>query len=211
MSGCSAQGLWGGHHLMWHMNFLEMLAMLQALKHVLPDLRGHHVLVHKQTTKQWSLISTGRHPVKAGAEARGMEAPHQGSGADLEEVRVSPGGLVCVLQCPLWFFLTWYRLGRGFVCTPSPPPHPPKRVRQDVVHLLLVAPVLARPAMVCGPGSPTHRHSMGDSPPISSLRRAYHLFTPFLVSHWGETRWYMFLSFCVARRSTAPDSQVHLS
>ncbi len=66
-----------------------------------------------------------------------------------------------------------------------PPPPPPKRVRQDVVHLLLVAPVLARPAMVCGPGSPTHRHSMGDSPPISSLRRAYHLFTPFLVSHWG--------------------------
>ncbi len=32
-------------HLMWHINFLEMLAVFEALKHFLPDLRGHHVLV----------------------------------------------------------------------------------------------------------------------------------------------------------------------
>ncbi len=37
-----------------------------------------------------------RHPVKTGAEARGMDAPHRGDGADLEEVRLSPGRLVCV-------------------------------------------------------------------------------------------------------------------
>ncbi len=41
MSGRSAQGLWEGPHLMWHISCLEMLAVFQALKH--PDLRDHHV------------------------------------------------------------------------------------------------------------------------------------------------------------------------
>ncbi len=33
MSGRSAQGLWEGPHLSWHVNCLEMLAVFQALKH----------------------------------------------------------------------------------------------------------------------------------------------------------------------------------
>ncbi|KAJ8009614.1 hypothetical protein DPEC_G00090730 [Dallia pectoralis] len=50
MSGRPAQGLWRGHQLSWHINWLEMLAVYQALKHFLPDLRGHHVLVRSDNT-----------------------------------------------------------------------------------------------------------------------------------------------------------------
>ncbi len=50
MSGRSAQGLWEGPHLSWHINSLEMLAVFQALKHFIPDLGGHHVLVRTDNT-----------------------------------------------------------------------------------------------------------------------------------------------------------------
>ncbi len=33
MSGHPARGLWSGHHLTWHINCLEMLAVFRALKH----------------------------------------------------------------------------------------------------------------------------------------------------------------------------------
>ncbi len=56
-SGCSAQGLWEGPHLSWHINCLEMLAVFQALKHFLPDLRGHHVLVRTDNTSVVSYIN----------------------------------------------------------------------------------------------------------------------------------------------------------
>ncbi len=39
---------------------------------------------------------TSRHPVETGAEARGMEAPPQGGGADMEGARPGPSGPVCV-------------------------------------------------------------------------------------------------------------------
>ncbi len=45
MDGHPARGLWSGHHLTWHINWLKMLAVFRALKHFLPDLRDHHVLV----------------------------------------------------------------------------------------------------------------------------------------------------------------------
>ncbi len=42
-------GLWSGHHLTWHINCLEMLAVFRALKHFLPDLRNHNVAsTHRQ-------------------------------------------------------------------------------------------------------------------------------------------------------------------
>ncbi len=44
LEGCSSQGLWKDHHLSWHINRLEMLAVFLALKNFLADLRGHHVL-----------------------------------------------------------------------------------------------------------------------------------------------------------------------
>ncbi len=56
LTGWGARGLWRGH-LAWHINRLEMLAVFQALKYFLPDLRGHQVLV-APTTHRWSLIST---------------------------------------------------------------------------------------------------------------------------------------------------------
>ncbi|KAL0183523.1 hypothetical protein M9458_019219, partial [Cirrhinus mrigala] len=40
----------GGRHLTWHINCLEMLAVFRALKHFLPDLIGHHVLVRTDNT-----------------------------------------------------------------------------------------------------------------------------------------------------------------
>ncbi len=56
----------GNHHLSWHINRLEMLAVL-ALKNFLADLRGHHVLVRSDNTSvvsyinhQWALRS---HPL----------------------------------------------------------------------------------------------------------------------------------------------------
>ncbi|XDV44749.1 hypothetical protein PO909_012989 [Leuciscus waleckii] len=57
MSGRSAQGLWQDHHLLWHINCLEMLAVFQALKHFLPDLSGHHVLVPSDNTSVVSYIN----------------------------------------------------------------------------------------------------------------------------------------------------------
>ncbi len=50
MSVHPARGLWSGHHLMWHINCLEMLAVFRALKHFLPDLRDRHVLVRTDNT-----------------------------------------------------------------------------------------------------------------------------------------------------------------
>ncbi|KAI2644245.1 Transposon Ty3-I Gag-Pol polyprotein [Labeo rohita] len=50
MSGRSAQGLWTGRHLSWHINCLKMLAVFRALKYFLPDLRDHHVLVCTDST-----------------------------------------------------------------------------------------------------------------------------------------------------------------
>ncbi len=64
MSGRSAQGLWEGHHLTWHINCLEMLAIFRSLRHFLPDQWGHHVLVRTDNTlvvsyinRQWCLRS----------------------------------------------------------------------------------------------------------------------------------------------------------
>ncbi|XP_077061833.1 uncharacterized protein LOC143714498 [Siphateles boraxobius] len=57
MSGRPAQGLWQDHHLSWHINCLEMLAVFQALKHFLTDLRGHHVLVQSDNTSVVSYIN----------------------------------------------------------------------------------------------------------------------------------------------------------
>ncbi len=67
LEGRSRQGLWKNHHLSWHINRLEMLAVFLALKNFLTDLRGHHVLVHSDNTSvvsyinpQWGLRS---HPL----------------------------------------------------------------------------------------------------------------------------------------------------
>ena len=45
MEGQYTRGVWKDHHLAWHISCLEMLAVFFALRHFLPDLRGHQVLV----------------------------------------------------------------------------------------------------------------------------------------------------------------------
>ncbi len=60
MSGRSAQGLWEGPHLMWHINCLEILAVFQALKHFLPDLRDQQVLVRTDNTSVVSYVNHQR-------------------------------------------------------------------------------------------------------------------------------------------------------
>ncbi len=57
MRGHPARGLWSGHHLTWHINCMEMLAVFQALKHFLPDLRNHNVLVRTDNTAVVSYIN----------------------------------------------------------------------------------------------------------------------------------------------------------
>ncbi|KAL0196189.1 hypothetical protein M9458_009761, partial [Cirrhinus mrigala] len=57
MNGHPARGLWSGHQLTWHINCLEMLAVFQALKHFLPDLRDRHVLVRTDNTSVVSYIN----------------------------------------------------------------------------------------------------------------------------------------------------------
>ncbi len=65
-------GLWSGLHLIWHINCLGMLAVFRALKHFLPDLRNHHVLVRTYNTAGCFLYqppgrSTFAPLIKAGA------------------------------------------------------------------------------------------------------------------------------------------------
>ncbi len=57
MTGHPARGLWSGHHLTWHINCLEMLAVFRALKHFIPDLSDRHVLVCTDNTAVVSYIN----------------------------------------------------------------------------------------------------------------------------------------------------------
>ncbi len=59
LEGRSSQGLWKDHHLSWHINCLEMLAVFLALNNFLVDLSGHHELVHSVNT---SVVSYKDHP-----------------------------------------------------------------------------------------------------------------------------------------------------
>ncbi len=103
---------------MWHINCLEMLAVFHALRHFLPDLRGHHVLFRiwsptstsrgvcvratytgapptQTCLHPWASDSGSRYPVETGAEARVMEAPSRGGGAPLERVWPGESGSIC--------------------------------------------------------------------------------------------------------------------
>ncbi len=97
-----------------------------------------------------------RHPVETGAEARGLEAPPRGGGADMEGVGQAQVDLFASREtshCPLWFSLTHPApLGLDAMTQMWPRLHlyafPPiallpgvlERVRRDRVPLLLIAP-----------------------------------------------------------------------
>ncbi|KAL1256604.1 hypothetical protein QQF64_012149 [Cirrhinus molitorella] len=108
-----------------------MLAMFRGLKHFLPDLRGHNVLVRMDNTSVVAYINRqggGRRPVEAGVEALGVETPPTFAGAPMERKWIylrrrkrhtvrfgSPSRIQ-----PRWGWMPWYRRGRGFVCTHFP-------------------------------------------------------------------------------------------
>ncbi|KAI2645118.1 putative cysteine protease ATG4 [Labeo rohita] len=50
LNGRPAQGIWRGHFLYWHIDCLKMMAVFQALKYFLQQLRGYHVLVWVDNT-----------------------------------------------------------------------------------------------------------------------------------------------------------------
>lgn len=52
-----AQGVWEGHQLEWHINCLELIAVFLALKYLLWQLRGCHVLVRMDNTAAVSYIN----------------------------------------------------------------------------------------------------------------------------------------------------------
>ncbi len=127
----------------------------------------------------WVTQSGSRHPVNTGAEARGMDAPHRGGGADLEEIWESPGRLVCVSRdltmSPLVLSDLSSSTGAGChgtdvaeassVCLPPDRSAPGSSGESLPGRGATTAssPILAGPSMVCGPGRPPRRLSVGDS------------------------------------------------
>ncbi len=61
-----------------------------------PPVVPREVVVSASNLHPWGPQYRSRHPVETGAEARGMEAPPRGGGADMEEVRPGTSGSVCV-------------------------------------------------------------------------------------------------------------------
>ncbi len=178
-SGHPARGLWRGHHLAWHINRLEMLAVFQALKYFLPDLRGHHVLVRTDNTAVVSYINhqgglRSRHLYRLAHQIlvwaqgkllslRAVYIPgHLNVGADtLSRQGLLPG--------------EWMPTGAGCHGTDvaeassvrlSPDCSAPRSSGESVPGRSPAAtssPVLAGPSMVLGSDFPPRRLSMGDS------------------------------------------------
>lgn len=48
--GKTVNGVWSDQMRSFHINYLELLTIWIALKHFLPRLQGHHVLVHCDNT-----------------------------------------------------------------------------------------------------------------------------------------------------------------
>ncbi len=218
MSGHPARGPWSGHHLTWHINCLEMLAVFRALKHFLPDLRYHNVLVRTDNTAvvsyinhqgglrshplcklahqmpcvvpgqvplaesglySWASQCRSRHPVEAGAEARGMEASPRGGEADLESFWPGTGGSVCdssdIALSPLVLSDSSGSAGAGCYGTDvaeassvrlSPDCSAPGSSRESAPGrgpAVASSPALAGPSMVLGPDFSPRRLPMGDS------------------------------------------------
>ncbi len=122
--------------------------------------------------------SGSRYPVEAVAEAWGMETPPRSGGADMEEVLHRTSGSVCDSRdfalSPLVFPHSPSSSGTGRCSTDvakaapvcfSPDHSAPGSCGESSLRrglFLFSSPILAGPSMVCRPGSPTRRLSMGD-------------------------------------------------
>ncbi|KAL0148900.1 hypothetical protein M9458_055704 [Cirrhinus mrigala] len=215
MDGHPVRGLWSGRHLTWHINCLEMLAVFQALKHFLPDPIGRHGLLHQppgrsafapliqagapdpcvlpgqtllteSSSCSWASQHGSRHPVEAGADARGIHASPEVQ-ADLESVWPGSGGPLhdsgeCAMS-PLVLSDSSSSPGAGCHGTNmaeassvslSPDRSAPGGSGESAPGrgpFSFSSPVLAGPSMVLGPDFPSRWLSMGDSrqegPPLS--------------------------------------------
>lgn len=58
VTDASLTGCWEGPHLLWHINCLEMRAVLE-LRHFLPDVRAYHMLVWTDTNSSFLHKSIG--------------------------------------------------------------------------------------------------------------------------------------------------------
>ncbi|KAI2653671.1 Transposon Ty3-G Gag-Pol polyprotein [Labeo rohita] len=174
MSGHSAQGLWTGRHLSWHINCLEMLAVFRALKYFLPDLRDRHVLVCTDSTAvvyyinhQGGLRSRPlyklAHQILVWSQdkllsLRAVHIPgHLNVGADILS-RQGPRPGEWMLHPEVFIQLLWLRLSPDCSAPGSSRESTPGRGQPTIS-----SPVLAGPSMVLGPDISSRRLSMGDS------------------------------------------------
>ncbi len=127
----------------------------------------------------WASQCRSRHPVEAGAEARGMEASPRGGEADLESFWPGTGGSVCdtsdIALSPLVLSDSSSSAGAGCYGTDvaeassvrlSPDCSAPGSSRESAPGrgpAVASSPVLAGPSMVLGPDFSPRRLSMGDS------------------------------------------------
>ncbi|KAL0161749.1 hypothetical protein M9458_045474, partial [Cirrhinus mrigala] len=191
--GCVPHRLGSGHdgrHLTWHINCLELLAVFQALKHFLPDLRDHRVFVRTDNTSVVSYINHQgglrsrplyklAHQILVWSQGKlhSLRAVyilgHLNQGADVLEWRLHPE----VVE------LIWRVFGQAQVdlfATQETSHHPAPLGLDAMVqtwprlclsgesapgrHLATASsPVLARLSMVLGPDFSPQRLSMGDS------------------------------------------------
>ncbi len=127
----------------------------------------------------WASQCRSRHPVEAGAEARGMEASPRGGEADLESFWPGTGGSVCdssdIALSPLVLSDSSGSAGAGCYGTDvaeassvrlSPDCSAPGSSRESAPGrgpAVASSPVLAGPSMVLGPDFSPRRLPMGDS------------------------------------------------
>ncbi len=127
----------------------------------------------------WASQCRSRHPVEAGAEARGMEASPRGGEADLESFWPGTGGSVCdssdIALSPLVLSDSSGSTGAGCYGTDvaeassvrlSPDCSAPGSSRESALGrgpAVASSPVLVGPSMVLGPDFSPRRLPMGDS------------------------------------------------
>ncbi len=133
----------------------------------------------ESSSYSWTSQYGSTHPVKAGAEARGMDASPRGGKADMESFWPVSGGFVCdssdIALSPLVLSDSSSATGAGCygtdlaeassVCL-SPDRSAPGSSRESAPGRglsIASSPVLAGPSMVLGPDFSPRRLSMGDS------------------------------------------------
>ncbi|KAL0173695.1 hypothetical protein M9458_029663, partial [Cirrhinus mrigala] len=196
-NGQAASDSWIGPRLQWHINYLELLAVLLALRRFLPMLRDKHVLVHMNniaTVVGAELYS--RCALTTAHSSRRMTTPSPGGPAHLEPIRdlfASPESS----QCQLFYSLTealahswpWSLLKYTF----PPVSHLAQtlcKIREDEEQVLLVIgpPEPGLPSRSVEPHFPRPMINTITQARAPSMRQAYAL------------KWGLFIDWCSSRR-----------